>query len=269
MPRLRLACQESLAPGETFLEKAEALHRFGYEGVEVWGHGLGERLGELKAALSSSPIPVTTVCAGYRGSLLAADPAVRATARDDMFRLLDMAGELGARGLVVVPIFGKPEIPDLSPYRTAQELEEELLLATLPAVARHARAAGVHVLLEPLNRYETHFLRRLGDAASLCSRLGEGGVQILADFFHMNLEEADMAEAIRQAGRWLGHVHLADSNRLEPGKGHLDFRPGFAALKEIGYDGYLTLECGLSTSAEVALPAAARYLRGILEEVQA
>jgi len=83
----------------------------------------------------------------------------------------------------------------------------------------------------------------------------------MADFFHMNIEEADIAASIRAAGQHIVHVHVADSNRLQPGKGHLDFRPGFAALKESGYDGYLGIECRISGPYNEALAESAALLR--------
>ena len=76
----------------------------------------------------------------------------------------------------------------------------------------------------------------------IAREVGEG-IAAMADFFHMNIEEADIAGCIRQSADHIAYVHVADSNRAQPGKGHTDFRPGFAALKEIGYDGWLGIEC--------------------------
>jgi sugar phosphate isomerase/epimerase len=82
----------------------------------------------------------------------------------------------------------------------------------------------------------------------------------VADFFHMNIEERDPAEAIRAAGRRLRHVHVADSNRRQPGAGHLDFPSLLGALRTIGFDGWLTLECVLDEPVEDALLSSARVL---------
>jgi sugar phosphate isomerase/epimerase len=120
----------------------------------------------------------------------------------------------------------------------------------------------VPIFLEPLNRYEQHLVNRLEQGVEFAERAG-GGVAIMADFFHMTIEEADIAASIRAAGQHIVHVHVADSNRLQPGKGHLDFRPGFAALKEVGYDGYLGIECGVSGPCEDALAECASLLRDL------
>jgi sugar phosphate isomerase/epimerase len=83
----------------------------------------------------------------------------------------------------------------------------------------------------------------------------------MGDVFHMNIEEAELGASLERAGDALGYVHLADSQRLEPGRGHLDFRPVFAALDRIGYRGYASLECRLSGDPESVLPRSVEFLR--------
>ena len=101
------------------------------------------------------------------------------------------------------------------------------------------------LLFEPLNRYESNLVNTLDDAAGLlhaCARDSDV-VGILADLFHMNIEEQDLATAVLAAGDSVRHVHLADSNRRAAGMGHTDFAPVVAALRDIGYTGYLSAEC--------------------------
>ena len=83
----------------------------------------------------------------------------------------------------------------------------------------------------------------------------------MADFFHMNIEETDIPASIRANAARVVYVHVADSNRLQPGRGHLDFRPGFAALKAIGYDGWLGIECRLDGPIDQVIPETAALLR--------
>ena len=106
----------------------------------------------------------------------------------------------------------------------------------------YAARCGVSLSLECWNRYETYFLNRLEQAASLWQEAGlsNGGIQ--GDTFHMNLEEESIDGAFRAYGHLLQHVHLADSNRAAPGSGHLDFVPILRALVEAGYDKYLSFE---------------------------
>ncbi len=258
---MKLACQEGLVPGNSLPERLERLAEWGYEGIELWGGGLKERVAEVQDALKSSPIRVSTICAGFRGCLLDANPTERELAMRDIRDLLFVAGDLGAVGLIVVPIFGGPRIPDLSPLATPMQLEQDLLHRLLEDLAQTAEKAGSLILLEPLNRYETHLLRRLEDAVAVCQAINHPNVKIMADFFHMSIEEANIPEAIRNAGEWIAHVHLADSNRLLPGQGHTDFGAGLNALKEIGYTGYMALECGIAGDPTEQLPRTAQFLR--------
>jgi sugar phosphate isomerase/epimerase len=217
--------------------------------------------GELEKVFADSPVGAANVPGS--GALLDPDPAVRAAAKDLMRERLELAATLGAVGVLTVPQFGSaPRLPDLSPYRSAADLERELFAEQLEELAPAARNAGVPIFLEPLNRYEQHLVNRLEQGVEFAERAG-GGVGIMADFFHMNIEEADIAASIRAAGPHI--VHVADNNRLQPGKGHLDFCPGFAALKEVGYDGYLGIECRISGPYDEALAECAALLRELWE----
>jgi sugar phosphate isomerase/epimerase len=119
----------------------------------------------------------------------------------------------------------------------------------------------VELWLEPLNRYEDHMVNTLAQGAELCRGAGSPAVRLMADLFHMNIEEADMAASLTQAGALVAHVHLADSSRLEPGTGHTDFAAPFAALQAMGFAGWGAIECRLSHPPEVALAAALSTIR--------
>ena len=114
--------------------------------------------------------------------------------------------------------------------RTEKE-DRRVLLDALKELGEHAEREGTLVLLEPLNRYEDHMLNRVEQAVELCEAVGRPSVKVMGDLFHMNIEEDDLGEAIRRAGGHIAHVHLADSNRLQPGAGHTDFAGAFAALR--------------------------------------
>jgi sugar phosphate isomerase/epimerase len=117
----------------------------------------------------------------------------------------------------------------------------DYLGAALTELSNRACSQNVTILYEHLNRYETNLLNRIEDVVPFVKPFG-GKVKILADLFHMSIEEANIAEAIRAAGEYVGHVHLADSNRRPAGLGHTDFRPIFGALEAIGYNGYISAE---------------------------
>ncbi len=262
---MKLAIQENLLPGATLQEKLAAAERLGFDGVEFWGHDIEGRLPEIRAALSTVRVKASTICSGYRGDLLSASREERLRAVEDIKVRLKAAAELGAVGVIVVPTFGGPKLPDLWPlYPSVRELEQALLVAELRELGKFAEDVGAYVLLEPLNRYETHFLNRLEQATSIIEEVGSKGVALMADFFHMNIEEASIAEALRRALKHLRHLHLADSNRWLPGFGHTDFREPFRVLKEGGYAHYMALECHVPEPREENLARSVKYLRGLI-----
>jgi sugar phosphate isomerase/epimerase len=101
---------------------------------------------------------------------------------------------------------------------------------------------GVAVLYEPLNRYETNLINTLAEGVQFLKGLATQNVKLLADLYHMNIEETNLADALQAAGPYVGHIHFADSNRKAAGLGHTDFTPIVGALRKIGYGGYLSAE---------------------------
>jgi sugar phosphate isomerase/epimerase len=158
-------------------------------------------------------------------------------------------------------------LPPFTPPRQPTE-DRKVLLEALVELAGHAAAEGVWLAVEPINRYEDYMVNRLEEAVSLAEEVeratGHGSVRVCADLFHMNIEEDDLAAAIRAAGPRIAHVHVDDTNRLQPGAGHMDFAAVFAALGEVGYDDWLTFECRLRGEPAEALPASVRFLSGFL-----
>jgi sugar phosphate isomerase/epimerase len=116
------------------------------------------------------------------------------------------------------------------------------LAGGLRVLGERAMARGQAVLYEPLNRYETNLFCRSGDAAAFLESRGLRSINILCDLYHMNIEESDIAATLRAVGPRVGHVHFADSNRQAIGLGHTAMGPVAAALKDIGYQGYLSAE---------------------------
>jgi sugar phosphate isomerase/epimerase len=123
-----------------------------------------------------------------------------------------------------------------------REQAVDWLVEGLESLAQRAEGEGVPLIYEPLNRYETNLFNRVGDTAEILRSLRTRNVKILADLFHMNIEEASIPDAIRQAGDLIGHVHFADSNRRAIGFGHTEMAPIAEALRAIGYDGYASAE---------------------------
>ena len=262
---MKLAVREGMVPGSTLEEKLSLLERIGYDGIELHTpDSLNRGADDLFAVFQKHAIRPTTID-GARG-LLSPDPAERQASMDQLRRRLELCSTLGAVAVLLVPIFGRPQIPDLSPVRTAAQLEFELLLQELKELADDCERTGAVLMLEPLNRYETHLVNTLDQGAEYCRRVNRPDIRIMADFFHMSIEEADIAASIRQSAPFIRYVHVADSNRQQPGRGHTDFLSGFHALKEAGYDGFLGVECRLAGPPEDALKEAAVHLRKLWAE---
>lgn len=251
-----------LLPGDTFRQKMVNLKRFGFESVEIWGHGLERHIDEVERVLAEEGVEVSVICSGFRGSLLSDDLEKRKAANEDFEKLLRLAGRLKARGLVFVPVFAKrPLLPDLSPWRTPAQLEREMLLDSLGRLSKIAEKAQTRLLIEPVNRYETHLVNRVDQAVEVCRAVGSPAMGVIADFYHMNIEETDIPATIREYGSWIHHYHAGDSNRYLPGQGHIDYAPAIKVLKEQRYDGALSLECFGRGDPETIMPQCARFLR--------
>lgn len=264
---MKLACQEQLIPGHTLIEKWEYIRALGFEAIELQGHGnfrLRDRLPELRAARAAG-VAFSSVCVVMDHFIGDFDAARRRDAIENMKLLLSVIAELGGRGAITPAAYGmfSRRLPPFEPPRTPED-DQAVLIEGLTELGEHAAREGVVVLFEPLNRYEDHMVNTLAQAVALCRAVGLPSVCVMADVFHMNIEERDPAAAIIAAGDKLQHVHLADSNRLQPGAGHLDLRPILAALHCIGYQGYLALECRLAGEPSTALAGAAGYLRALL-----
>lgn len=256
---MQLSIREGMIPRDTLQDKLAWLQAVGLDAVELHAGTMILPPEEMREAFAASPIAVSAIEGIPR--LLGADPTERDTAKQTIRQRLALAGALGAVGVLVVPQFGRvAALPDLSPLATGAELERDLLLAQLRELAPAAKAAGVSLFLEPLNRYEAYIVNRLEQGAAIAQEVGPE-IGVMADFFHMNIEEADIAASLLAAAPHLVYVHVADSNRLQPGRGHLDFRPGFRALKEIGYDGSLAIECRVDGPYDGAIRETVAYLR--------
>ncbi|MCW3053842.1 MAG: hypothetical protein JWN14_3012 [Chthonomonadales bacterium] len=264
---MKLSCQEGLIPGETFAEKVRNLERYGFEGVELNGGRLNDPAGlaERKEALKDSPVRASSICGGCPAELVHADRSRRQACADALKRHLDYAAELGAVGPITVPIFNSNErLPDMSPWKSRGEAEKELLLAMLQTLVPHAEQVGAAILLEPLNRYESNSLPKQKDGAAIVRALNSKAVRLMSDVFHMHIEETNSPATLRDVADCIGHVHLADNTRQEPGSGDIDFAAIMNALREIHFTGYMAFECGLSGPADQVLPKSVAFLKSLI-----
>jgi sugar phosphate isomerase/epimerase len=264
---MKLAIQDVLLPGASLVEKWAFAESIGFQGIEMWGRG-GEafraQLPDMQAARRAGAV-FPTVCVIMDHFIGDFDAGRRANALANMKSLVTTIAEVGGTGAVTPAAYGLHSnyLPPFTAPRSAAE-DKAILIDQLGALGDHAKGAGVTVLFEPLNRYEDHMCNTLEQGCSILDELAHPAVRLMADLFHMSIEEADNAAALTSAANHVAHVHLADNNRREPGKGHTDFAVAFRALKAQGFSGWLAVECILSGPAETVLPAAAAHLRKAL-----
>jgi sugar phosphate isomerase/epimerase len=245
-PGLRLSAQENLVPGDTLQEKFAAATALGYHGIEVRSRGefqFAEREKELRDAIADGVV-ISSACVDTRHFIGDPDPEVRRDARENLKSQLGVIARVGGAGIVAPASYGvlSKRLPPYTAPRTDEE-DAEIITAALAELGQVAEQEGALLFLEPLNRYEDFILNSQARGADLIRQAGSPGVRLCSDLYHMNIEEDDPAQALLAAGEHVGHVHLSESNRNEPGTGHTDWLSVMGALSAIGYDGWLALEC--------------------------
>ena len=244
---LNLSLQLWLIPvGGDYGAKLDWLEQNGFTAVEIpsgdWLFKEGKKFSE---AMKGRKLKLTAACGPSDFSF--ADKAKRDAEVARLMPMLDVLGEMGSTGLIVCPARGRPELP-------FKELRESFVTDTAKRLAEHAADCGTNLIIEPLCRNETPFLKLVADAASMARDIGRGAV-VLGDFWHMSKEETSFCGAFLSAGALLKHVHIASlRNRRIPGTdGEADdYTDGFTGLKMIGYRGPVSFECGYPTKGKDA-----------------
>lgn len=263
---IRLSCQEQLLPGDTLQAKWDFATAAGYDAIELRGqrdHTFRDRLPELRRAHRDGVV-MPTVCVDMPHFFAAFDPDLRRDAINQMKSQLSVIAEIGGIGAQTPASYGmfSARLPPFTPPRDAAG-DREVLLEGLADMGAHAEREGVRLFLEPLNRYEDHMVNRLEQAAELIRACGSHAVRIGIDTYHMNIEEADPAAAVLDAAPWIGHAQVSDSNRFQPGAGHIDWTAVLCAIDAIGFDGCLAVECRLTGDPEAAVAGIPAFLRRV------
>lgn len=248
---MKYAVSNWIYGGEPLQGTLERLARYGYQGVELQGD-LGQyEAREVRALAERYGITVCSVAAMFPWpgdrDLSHPDPDVRARAVAYVRELLAFAEAVGAEQVLLVPASvprrapvgytGEPET-----WWTLVEREWRYAVDSVRQAAEEAKARGIRLAVEPINRYETFLLTTAEQGLRFLEEVGSESVYLHLDTFHMNLEERDPAAAVRRAGPRLTSLHLSDSHRGPPGEGHLDFRAILQSLREMAFGGWLILE---------------------------
>ena len=229
------------------------IREWGFDGVEPF---LSEEeppdITSLKRTLDGLDLERTSCSVLPRGAhLVSSEPEVRARGVAYLNRCVERTAELGA-SLMCGPLYAGLGV--MTGTRRTNE-EWKRAVEGLQAVARRAQELGVTLCLEPLNRFETYFLNTLSDASKLIQEIGSPNVRIHFDTFHANIEEQNPADALRAVAKDLGHVHFSENDRGTPGTGHVDWHGILSVLREVGYDGWVTIESFAQPEPELASAA--------------
>jgi sugar phosphate isomerase/epimerase len=257
---VKIGCRLEMVPGEGVLSKVINAKEYGFEGVSLPGRFLKDYITDLKKVKTELPLPLISLSLGFEGSLVSPDIKSREKCRYSLLNLFDLCNELNINILNMPPVL----IQDNPERYKEEKVQDELLIKQLFDICEEGRKHNVRLLLEPVNRYETNYLTTLSHTIRICNTVNHDYLGITADFYHMMLEELNIPEAIKNGKKWIKHVHVAENTRVEPGPGSQNFKPGFKALKENGYNGFIEIECrSLSGDPEIVYPKSIKYLRNI------
>jgi D-psicose/D-tagatose/L-ribulose 3-epimerase len=212
----------------------------GFDGVEVPLFRPADfPAAQIRRALESYALEATA-CSILTGgtNIISDDASVRQKTRTHMEECVQAAAEAGIK-IIAGPLYSPVGyLPGRRRNADEWKWAVECYQSLGPVLAKH----GVTIAIEPLNRFETYFLNTAADGAALCDEIGHPSVGLLLDTFHANIEEKSIGQAYRTAGKRLKHVHTCENDRGTPGSGHVEWKDVFAAIREIGYDGWLTIE---------------------------
>ncbi|MBW8754084.1 MAG: sugar phosphate isomerase/epimerase [Sphingomonadales bacterium] len=228
--------------GEEHVEVLRNLKDTGFDGVEVpvFDTASAASYRHLGGVLDDLGLERTVVAIipDEAHSPISPDPACRQRAADHLRRVVDCSAALGGT------LLAGPWFQPLGVFTGEKPSETELdhCAEVHRGILPYARSAGITAGLEPLNRFEAHLLNTCDQAIAYAARVE--GMGILYDTFHANIEEKDPIAALRalHASGSLSHVHISENDRGTPGRGHAPIRETIAALKALGYDGWLTIE---------------------------
>jgi D-psicose/D-tagatose/L-ribulose 3-epimerase len=240
----------------------DRLKTTGYDGVEIpLFEGDVDHFARLGRRLKSAGLAASAVTVMPAGkSAVAPDRATRTAALDHLKWAIDCSAALGAN--VLCGPFHQPlgEFSGTGPTET----EKSHCAEVHKQAAQYAAKSVIALSVEPLNRFECYFLNTARDAQALVKRVAESNYGYLYDTFHFNIEEKSQPEAIRATASTINHVHISENDRGIPGSGQVPFAAVFGALKQSGYDGWLTVEAFGQALPDLA--AATKIWRPLFEK---
>jgi len=229
----------------------QRLQKYGYDGVELVGEPQRYDIQEVKALCQEFGLSVLSVLGWsiwpLERDLAHPDSQMRQKALQYAAECVDLAVAVGAPLVVVIPASAGRTSPIGQPdsgkaWKEAMAREWDYAVKSVKAAAAYAEERGVLIAIEPINRYESFLVNNVDQGLRFVQEVGSEVVKLHLDTFHMNIEDKDLVEAVRKAGALLINMHISDSQRGPVGHGHTDFVAIIRALKQINYQGALTME---------------------------
>lgn len=241
----------------------QAAAHLGFDAVEIFAPGPSAiDIAHVKQLCSNYSLRVAAFGTGagmvkHGLSLTDADANIRQKARDFIASMIQLGANFGAPAII-------GSMQGRWSANVSRDLAMSLLAESLRELGSLAAEHSLPLLYEPLNRYETNLAKTIAEGCDLLREVQCEQVKLLADLFHMNIEEADLSRSIVAAGDRIGHVHFVDSNRRAAGMGHINFPPVIRALREIGYEGFLSAEAFALPDSETAARTTIETLRRLV-----
>lgn len=269
---MKIACTNCMVPGNTLTEQAEKLKKWGFDGISLQIDDSIRQDALTEEILSLNERTGVSICefsflGKYFGHHMSDDPEIKAKALAYFSDSIEICRQTGAVTGIGYEYRPQNPLPLFDFGKQMPKATEDTFLDILRSVGTLAAENGVTLVIEAINRYETKYVNTLADCRYFIDKLDGLNVGAIADFFHLSIEEVNIPQSILASKGYIKEVHLGDNNRLLPGYGSIDWKACIRALKEIEYDGYLALECGIPGNPEILLPECAAYLKKLIETV--
>jgi len=248
-----------------FAESIKEARKYGYDAVELHIKDPKEiNANQITKQCERFNIEISGISTGlsYHFDKLSLTDCSEIKRKETIIKIkefIDLAALIG--GSVIIGTI-RGNIPTDSSYSE----HEKRFCNSLEEILEYAVDKSVTLLIETANRYETNFLNKAEEIFELIDKNNFPILKIHVDTFHMNIEEVNISETIKKISRLLGYLHIADSNRMYPGAGHIDFPPIVSALKKIQYSGYIVVECLPIPNSNTAAKKSIDFMKSIFRD---
>lgn len=259
----------TLAPYQGDVASAFAkLAALGYDGVELMIKNPSRLNGDdIRRRLKENNLELAQICTGHvygedKLGLVSEEATISSEGMKRLKELVDFAATFFAPGLPInIGRSRGPGNPD-QPEKSLKAYEE-----AFQELAGYALPKRIRLTLEPITATIANFIHTTQEGLEMCRRVNRPNFGLMLDVYHMNIEDVDIYQSFREAKDYCWLIHFCDNNRKWPGSAHLDFAKIISTLREIGYDGFVSLEMLPWPDPDTSARAAIQYLRSFIPRV--